>query len=287
VRDVFHVIKLNNSGMFLRKIRWSLLMACTFAMCKKQVADNVHVYVPIVDKSYTLVGDTQTVNEAFGGYYVALPPGYNDNSAKYPLLLFLHGLGQRGNGKEELKYLLFDGIGKVIADKRMPVSVAVKGEHYSFIVVTPQYELQPNPEQVMDLIGHITSKYRIKSNRIYLSGLSLGARIATLVGAQYPYSFAAMVPIAGVATNDGMQERCKNIANANLPVWELHNADDPMADVHDARRFINYLTSYAPVIPPRFTVFDRYGHDAWTTALDTAYREDGANIYEWMLRYRR
>lgn len=237
--------------------------------------------------TYNIVTDTQQVNSAFGGYITALPPHYNDSAKKYPLLLFLHGLGQRGNGKEDLKYLLYDGIGKVIKDKRLPVAFTVKGKLFSFVVVSPQYQQQPGVDDVMDLVSQLSNKYRIDTSRIYLSGLSLGARITTLVAAAYPDKFAAIVPIAGVATNEGMKERCESIANAGLPVWELHNADDPMASVDDARTFINYINSFSPLVPAKFTVFDKYGHDAWTTALDSSYREHGVNIYEWMLQYNR
>lgn len=273
--------------MTLRTPVYFILIAAAFSMCRKKTDLTFPVSVPVVTSSHILLADTQRINGAFGGYYVALPPGYADSDTKYPLLIFLHGLGQRGDGKEELKFLLFDGIGKVIKDNRMPASFTVLGQQFSFIIVSPQYNRQPGVDEVMEMIDRINEKYRIRNNRIYLSGLSLGARISTLVAAEHPRKFAAMVPIAGVATNDGMDIRCKNIADANLPVWELHNKDDPMANVEDARRFINYLSGYSPAIPPRFTIFDKYGHDAWSTALDTAYREEGKNIYEWMLQYYR
>jgi predicted peptidase len=264
-----------------------VVMIPALSMCRKKADIPVSVSVPVITNSHILVADTQRINAAFGGYYIGLPSDYLTTFTTYPVLIFLHGLGQRGNGKEQLKYLLSDGIGKVIKENRMPISFNVNGESFSLIVVSPQYDQQPDVQEVMQLIDTIEAKYRVKRNRIYISGLSLGARIATLVAAEFPMKFAAMVPIAGVATNEGMNARCKSIAEANLPVWELHNADDPMADVEDARRFIKYLSDYTPAIPPRFTVFDKYGHDAWTTALDTAYREDGRNIYEWMLQYYR
>ena len=273
--------------MTVRMPVYFIWIVVAFCMCGKKTVQPDSVNIPVITGSHTLFADTQRINGAFGGCYVALPPGYAESNSKYPLLIFLHGLGQRGDGKEELKFLLFDGIGKVIKDNRMPATFTVLGQEFSFIVVSPQYNHQPDVDEVMEMIDLISEKYRIRSNRIYLSGLSLGARIATLVAAEHPRKFAAMVPIAGVATNDGMEMRCKNIAEANLPVWELHNEDDPMANVEDARRFINYLSGYSPAVPPRFTIFDKYGHDAWSTALDTAYREDGKNIYEWMLQYYR
>jgi predicted peptidase len=172
-------------------------------------------------------------------------------------------------------------------EKRFPVSFYVNDKEFSFIVVSPQTSRQPSVSEVMDMVEYLHKSFRVDSRRIYLSGLSLGARVVTLVAAKYPETFAAIVPIAGVAINAGMKERCKSIAEANLPVWELHNIDDPMANVADARRFISYLKDFNPPVSPRFTVFDVYGHDAWTTALDPVYREDGMNIYEWMLQYSR
>ncbi|MBL7700142.1 MAG: dienelactone hydrolase family protein [Chitinophagaceae bacterium] len=266
------------------------LLAClallASSMCRKKNISSL-IISPIQPGPYTLFADTNRINEAFGGYYIAMPSPSDSTLEKFPLLIFLHGLGQRGNGKEDLKYLLFDGIGKVIKDQRMPSSFVVKDQKFSFIIVSPQYQTPPDEKEVMQLLDSIVARYPVRTNRIYISGLSLGGRIATLVAAKYPERFAAMVPIAGVATTPGMGERCKSIAEANLPVWELHNEDDPMADVNDARRFIDSVISYFPAVLPRLTVFDKYGHDAWTTALDTSYRENGMNIYEWMLQYYR
>lgn len=270
----------------LQRSRFLLAMMIMFSMCRKQTVNSVPIENPVVTSNYTLIADTTSINSSIGGYYVALPPGYQQTRSKYPLLVFLHGLGQMGDGKSQLKYLLYDGIGKVVVHDRLP-SFTVNGEPFSFIVAFPQYNRAPKVEEVMHFVDTISSMYRVKSNRVYLSGLSLGARIVTLVAAEYPKRFAAIVPIAGVATNGGMEERAASIAEAGLPVWELHNADDPMANVADARQFIELLNEHRPVTPPRFTVFDQYGHDAWTKALDTAYREDGRNVYEWMLQYYR
>src|SRR5690349_20829306 len=98
--------------MLLRRPFCYLLLLCAFSMCRKNtVVDHTDVIIPPPPPiiTYDLVADTQQVNDAFGGYYAALPPHYNGSTEKYPLLLFLHGLGQRGNGKDELKYLLYDG----------------------------------------------------------------------------------------------------------------------------------------------------------------------------------
>lgn len=227
------------------------------------------------------------VNAAFGGYYVGLPPRYEHRVDSFPMLVFLHGLGQLGNGESDLDYINLDGIGKLLHEKKFPVSFASSGRLHSFIVISPQSSRQPTPEEVKQLVDEMAREYRVDSRRIYLSGLSMGARVVTLTASAFPNYFAAIVPIAGVATTPGMEDRCRRIAEANLPVWELHNADDPMADVSQAEKFVNLLGSFNPPVKPRFTVFNVYGHDAWSTALNPTYKENGMNIYEWMLQYSR
>jgi predicted peptidase len=255
--------------------------------CRKKIVTQPVQAQQAVAGTHLLFPVNKQINDAFGGYYVAIPPHYFESTDSFPLLLFLHGLGQMGDGNSQLRYVLNDGIGKLMKEKRFPVSFYVNDKEFSFIVVSPQTSRQPSVSEVMDMVEYLHKSFRVDSRRIYLSGLSLGARVVTLVAAKYPETFAAIVPIAGVAINAGMKERCKSIAEANLPVWELHNIDDPMANVADARRFISYLKDFNPPVSPRFTVFDVYGHDAWTTALDPVYREDGMNIYEWMLQYSR
>jgi len=261
------------------------IVTLTSSCRKKNAAFNVDE--PIVSSSHILLADTSTFNNSIKGYYVALPHNYDSARTRYPLLVFLHGLGQRGNGKDQLPYLLFDGIGKVIKDNRLPESFTVLGQKFSMVIASPQYSIQPDEDDVMQFVDSLISRYRIKTNRVYISGLSLGARIATLTAAKYPNRFSALVPIAGVAAGDSMQSRCNRLAEANLPAWALHNADDPMSDVNESTKFVSYINQHSPLEPSRLTIFDKYGHDAWTTALDTAYREDGRNIYEWMLQYYR
>jgi poly(3-hydroxybutyrate) depolymerase len=270
-----------------RQICFLFLLGVVCMACRKTTP------VTVIDdntarvETHKLVAVPRRINAAFGGYYVAFPPHYFTSSEKFPLLLFLHGLGQMGNGGDELHFVVNDGIGKLLVEKRFPAFVTAGGKNYSFVVVSPQSNRPPSVDEVMQLVDYMRQLYSIDEHRLYLSGLSLGAKVVTLVAARYPEKFAAIVPIAGVAGNAGMEERCEKIAKANLPVWELHNADDPMASVTDARRFIHLIGSFHPGVPPRFTVFDVYGHDAWTKALDPAYRETGMNIYEWMLQYNR
>ena len=235
-----------------------------------------------------LVAVSKSVNEAFGGYYISLPHHYPETKKTYPVLIFFHGLGQTGSGDSlGLSYLLNDGIGKVLANKQFPPHFSVDGKNYSFIVVSPQYSVEPSKNQMEQFMKYIMTTYRGDQKRLYVAGLSLGARLTTLMAGTYAKDFAAIVPISGVAINPGIEERCKVIADNNLPVWAFHNQDDPLASIDDANNFINFIKSFNPPILPRMTIFNVYGHDAWTTALNPDYKENGKNMYEWMLQYSR
>ncbi len=261
-------------------------IALLFSMCRKKMIGHEPAE-EILPLQYELQAVPTRINAAFGGYYLGLPPQYHENTDSVPLLFFLHGLGQMGNGQDHLPYLLYDGIGKLLKDNRLPTSFKVNGEDRSFIIVSPQFSTQPSVDEVMQVLDHICTNYRVDRHRIYLAGLSLGAKITTLVAAEYPYKFAAIIPISGVAITPGLQDRCRMMSEAKLPVWQFHNNEDPLSNVNDTKRFINYLFEFDPEAEVKLTIFDTFGHDAWTAALDPFYKEDGSNIYEWMLQFSR
>lgn len=234
-----------------------------------------------------LLAVNKQLNAVTGGYYIALPSFYSKTKKSYPLFVFLHGLGQMGNGKEDLKYLLNDGIGKVLKDKKFPASFQSGAEQFSFIVVSPQFTQKPSIEDVISVVEELKANYRITEERIYLSGLSIGGMAVSNVAAAYPEMFAAIAPIAGVEIDSTVTLKCEKIASANLPVWVFHNEDDPMISLFFPKQFVSLINSNKPLIESRLTVFPVYGHDAWTMALDPSYKENGLNVYEWMLQYSR
>lgn len=263
-------------------------IALLFTMCRKHTgSDPGTPEEPTEIKASDPVAMKVKVADVFGGYYVSLPRDYEAGKKNYPLLLFLHGAGQMGDGDADLPYLLNDGIGKILKDKKLPAEFSAGGKNYSFIIITPQSSREPTPAEVFNFFKYARETYRVDASRIYLSGLSLGSRVSTVVAAVRPGSFAALVSMAGVATYGDMAGRCDSIAKHNLPVWSFHNWDDPMSNVHDTEKFIDLLNSFSPAIAPKITIFQTYGHDAWTRALDPTYRENGMNIYEWMLQYSR
>jgi len=274
----------------LRSLKIFAVLLCVilmFVACKKDKEepprinpdDEIEIAPP------NLKSIQKEVNAASGGYYIALPALYNKTTKKYPLIVFLHGLGQMGNGKEDLDYILNDGIGKILKDKKFPPNIKSGQNNFSFIVVSPQFSKKPSAEEVISIVNEIKSNYRINESRIYLSGLSVGGIVTTNVAAAYPTRFAAIVPMAGVEIDSTVTSKSEQIARAGLPVWVFHNEDDPMISLFFPQQFVSILKSFKPSVEPKLTIFPYYGHDAWTMALDPSYKEEGRNIYEWMLQY--
>ncbi|MBS1563230.1 MAG: hypothetical protein JST39_02525, partial [Bacteroidetes bacterium] len=156
------------------------------------------------------------------------------------------------------------------------------GKNFSFIIATPQLTGYPSIESIGNFISYVRKNYRVDSTRIYLAGLSIGGEVSGDVAGTYPSLIAAIVPMAGETL---YRETCASIAQHGIPVWDFHNNGDPLINISRSNNFIQWINSYNPVIAPRQTIFTSTLHDAWTAALNPAYKENKMNIYEWMLQY--
>lgn len=230
---------------------------------------------------------TAPVGNAISGYYVGLPSNYEQTTDRYPVLIYIPGAGQLGNGSIDLPLLLKDGPAELIDEKRFPSTFTVNGKTFSFIVFTPQLMWWPSTYSIDACIDYVKSNYRADSTRIYLSGLSMGGILSCDLGSEVPNKIAAIVPMAGVSQDYWYSNRCMHIAQAGLPVWEFHSQDDPQVPVSDATAFVNKINSFHPTIPAKITLWPNGGHDSWTRAIEPSYKENGMNIYEWMLQYHR
>ena len=124
-------------------------------------------------------------------------------------------------------------------------------------------------------------------SRIYLSGLSAGSMAGCDYAADNALKIAALVPMAGVSSDYAYTNKCQKLAAGHLPVWVFHSQDDPQVNVSTAKGFVARIASLNPSVPPRLTIWPGGGHDAWTRAVNPSYKENGLNIYEWMLQFHR
>ncbi len=231
------------------------------------------------------------------GLYESLPATYNTTSNLYPVLIFLHGLGERGNGSVgDLDKLENNGVIKRIKAGTFPETFTVNSQTHSFIVIAPQYngdvnsgQLGPYPggETVNNTIDYVLANYRVDPSRIYVAGLSGGGAF-TWYGAGMTINaakrLAAIVTMAGAGT---FPDWARNIGKANLPMWSFCNSGDDAFYVQVTNEWVQIVNETVPTPSPlaKKTIFNLPGHGSWEEATNPAYRENGKNIYEWMLTY--
>ena len=239
---------------------------------------------------YILEPHTVNVSTNLPGFYSAVPGHYYKNDNRYPLLIYIHGAGQFGNGvPPSLDAVFKEGTPKLLQEKTFPLNFVSDGRHYTFIVLMPQFARSFTTADMKAFYDYAKSHYRVDTTRIYITGFSLGGLMTSEFGSAYPRSVAAMLPMAGETTTD-LVNKAKQIARNNLAVWVFHNNGDEVYDVNGARNFVATINLQTPGIPAKLTVFPPEGagnHDAWTRACNPTYKENGLNIYEWMLQYAR
>ena len=214
-------------------------------------------------------------------YYEYLPQGYSaSGTQKYPLILFIHGMGELGQGTTStLPKLLNNAIPRLINRGEFPTSFTVNGQTHRFIVISPQFVAWPTPANIDAVLNYAVSHYNVDVSRIYMTGLSMGGGITwEYAGNQatnaYAQRLAGIVPICGASYPSIY--RAHVIAKNNLPVWAFHNEGDPTAPVYYTNDYVSGINSYvpAPVPPAKKTIFPVSGHDAWTKAYSPSYREN-------------
>ncbi|MFT3824525.1 MAG: dienelactone hydrolase family protein [Chitinophagaceae bacterium] len=271
----------------------ALLLTLCVAMvaCKKSDAtdtqqptenpnNNVVETQPAVQK-----GITVDVNSNIGGYMQALPALYDSTTKTYPMIVFIHGIGELGNGSSNLSAAANNGTPALIKNKKFPASFTVNGKSYSFIVISPQFKAWPSSDDVNAMVNYAIAKYRVDTTRIYISGLSMGGGVTWDYGAAYAKRIAAIVPICGASSVS--DTKAKQMLDANLPVWAFHNEDDPTVSVNNSKGWVTKLNSLNINPAAKLTLWATGGHDAWTKATNPDTKENNMNMYEWMLQYTR
>lgn len=194
-------------------------------------------------------------------YLCYLPTGYAEGDA-WPLVLFLHGSGERGANLDALKR---EGLPKL----------AHEGQEFPFILVAPQCPPRQrwDAEMLGALLDRVESERRVDRDRVYVTGISMGGSGTWRLAARYPERFAAIVPICGRSGQTDLR-RIKDV-----PAWVFHGANDRVVPARESIRMVTALRLHGSAV--RFTLYAHADHDCWT--------ETYANpqLYDWLLAIRR
>jgi predicted peptidase len=195
-------------------------------------------------------------------YLVYLPKDYEQKES-WPLMLFLHGSGERGDDLNLVK-------------KHGPPKLIEAGRQFPFIVVSPQCPIDHDAWETCELsalLDEVVEKYKVDQDRIYVTGLSMGGSGAWALAIRQPDRFAAVVPICG----GGDSARAKRIAH--LPVWVFHGGRDPTVPLQESQKMVDALKKNGSDV--QFTIYAEAKHDSWTEAYNTP------ELYAWLLQQKR
>ncbi|MBX2945146.1 MAG: tandem-95 repeat protein [Cyclobacteriaceae bacterium] len=209
------------------------------------------------------------------GYYEYLPPDYNSNSNNYPIVIFFHGMGERGNGTTDLPMVAYNG----------PPRYVVEGYKFPFILISPQLKASFGfwPVWYMDeVVEHVRTYLRVDPSRIYITGLSLGGGGAWEYTFNFPQKVAALAPICGGYNT--LSWACTYRTNS-IPIWAFHGDADSVVPISRTTNMINAINACTPAIIPTpiYTIYPGVWHDAWNYAYRTDNSLHTPNVYEWMM----
>lgn len=210
---------------------------------------------------YTVPGTGVTM-----GYIEYLPENY-DEGKDYPLVLFLHGYGERGNGDEhEVEAVEVHGFPRY----------AHEGAEYPFVLIAPQCpsaSIWPVLTESLDLfLDHLLASYKVDPARVCLTGLSMGGTEAWLWGCGRNERFACVVPVCGAVIN------WISFGLAETPVWAFHGTEDGCISCQESENMVNAINRAGG--HAKLTLYPGVGHDSWVNAY-----QDPALI-EWITEQR-
>jgi predicted peptidase len=200
-------------------------------------------------------------------YLFFLPKDYyNAKKTAWPLILFLHGMGERG---DDLELVKIHGIPKIVKTQK----------DFPFIAVSPQcpteyvWRDKKMLQAVESLILNIIKNYRIDKTRVYVTGLSMGGYGTWALAARRPELFAAAVPICG-----GGDPATVNVLK-NLPIWVFHGGLDKVVLPEESEKMVRALEKAGGKV--RYTLYPEAYHDSWIETYDNP------ALYDWMLSKRK
>ena len=203
-------------------------------------------------------------------YLVHIPEKAKQNpEKKWPMILFLHGAAKRG---DDLNLIKQYGVPKEVENNK----------DFQFITISPQC---PNEVIWIELLDELNALYHyalenypVDQERIYLTGLSMGAFGSWAFATKYPEYFAAIAPVCGgspwsLNRTDPVQ------SIKDIPIWVFHGAMDEIVPVQKSADMVRTLKEFGADV--RLTIYPEANHDSWTLTYSNP------DLYSWFLQHKR
>lgn len=232
------------------------------------------------------------------GFLEYLPPDYNvDTNKKFPTIVFLHGVGEKGNGTTDLYKVAANGPPRLIKDGKWPVR-SPKTNLFpaeNFIVISVQSsDGYPLPDNLHTFIKWVKTNYRADPDRTYLVGLSAGGVSTWRYLDKHSDEVAAIIPVCGNGNISGSDE----CAYKHVPIWAFHGDKDPSVNWGGSTNPVRLVNLCVPKPNPlaKVTIYPGATHDVWTRTYslsgmsettDPKYNPFDISIYDWLLQYKR
>jgi predicted peptidase len=223
-------------------------------------------------------------------YLLRLPEDYEGSNRRYPLLIFLHGIGEKGSGSEKaIQRVSLNGPFRSMRDGNWDTSLPL-------IVAGPQIGGMKwwwPTDQVAEYVQYLVNNYRVDRNRIYVTGVSMGGRAAWDLAEQYPQRAAAIIP-AGAWAED-LSNDCASMRD--IAVWAFHGTEDGLIKFRDGLKPVETLRDCdpSPRYAPSLTPLQGADHGNWQLVYDNQHGgsqvgadgETYEDIYRWLLTFSR
>jgi hypothetical protein len=265
--------------------------------CQKDyVSDPTSINADVVSSNNTYDGMVETalpvhtpravaINSNVSGYYETLPALYSKTTKRYPLIVFIHGIGELGTGLSRLNCC---GLPYHIKGGTFPAKFLVNGVYYSYIVISPQFRVRPSASQIQSVVDYAKSKYRVDATRVFVTGLSMGGGSTWDWSVVYGQNAAAIGPVcAGTKPTTTL---AANVASKNLAIWSLNSSSDQVVPIQWGKDWISWIDARNTAMAPqtKLTIWSGLSHNGtWGKAFNPVTKVDGYNLYEWLLLHKR
>lgn len=193
-------------------------------------------------------------------YVLHFPENYKNIKQDWPLIVFLHGSGERG---DDLSKVSIHG----------PLKYIKNGNKLDAVILAPQCPEKEiwDKDILYTLIKEVILKNRINFTRVYLTGLSMGGYGTWDLALEYPELFAAVAPICGRINYTFIENASKL---KDKPIWVFHGGKDEVVPLSNSERMVEAVKNIGG--KPKLTVYPNAGHDSWSEPYSDS------NFYAWL-----